>query len=92
MFKSKTPLLLTIEFNNNAIRRVANAEKEVGNTEKAQHYFAYLTQQIETEPDSADPLILRDIARFHRDERHRQQAHYYYQHAMLKDGIADRFC
>ncbi|MDL5166422.1 cellulose synthase complex outer membrane protein BcsC [Proteus faecis] len=89
-YLAKIATLSPSQFNNNAIRRVANAEKEVGNTEKAQHYFAYLTQQIETEPDSADPLILRDIARFHRDERHRQQAHYYYQHAMLKDGIADR--
>ncbi|QNH64976.1 cellulose biosynthesis protein BcsC [Proteus vulgaris] len=89
-YLAKIATLSPSQFNNNAIRRVANAEKEVGNTEKAQHYFAYLTQQIETEPDSADPLILRDIARFHRDEQHRQQAHYYYQHAMLKDGIADR--
>lgn len=89
-YLAKIATLSPSQFNNNAIRRVANAEKEVGNTEKAQHYFAYLTQQIETEPDSADPLILRDIARFQRDEQYHQQAHYYYQQAMLKEGITDR--
>ncbi|MBG2875143.1 cellulose biosynthesis protein BcsC [Proteus alimentorum] len=89
-YLAKIETLLPSQFNSNSIRRVANAEKEVGNTEKAQHYFAYLAQQIETEPNSADPLVLRDIARFQRDGQHRQQAHYYYQQAMIKDGITDR--
>ena len=89
-YLAKIETLSPNQFNSNSLRRVANAEKEVGNTEKAQHYFAYLTQQIEKEPESADALVLRDIARFQRDGQHRQQAHYYYQQAMIKDGITDK--
>ncbi|WP_368910944.1 cellulose synthase complex outer membrane protein BcsC [Proteus vulgaris] len=89
-YLAKIETLSPNQFNSNAIRRVANAEKAVGNTENAQHYFAYLAQQIEIEPDNAEPLVLRDIARFQRDEQHSQQAHYYYQQAMLKDEITDR--
>lgn len=89
-YLAKIETLSPNQFDSNSLRRVANAEKEVGNTEKSQHYFAYLTQQIEKEPESVDPLVLRDIARFQRDSQHRQQAHYYYQQAMIKDGITDK--
>lgn len=81
--------LAPTQFNANSLRRLANAEKEVGNSEKAQHYFVYLARQIELEPENADGLILRDMARFQRDTQHPQLAQHYYQQAMVKDGITE---
>lgn len=88
-YLAKIEALPPTQFNSRSLRRLANAEKEIGNTEKAQHYFAYLARQIESEPENADSLILRDLGRFQRDSQHPQQAHQYYQQAMIKEGITN---
>ncbi|OAT34799.1 cellulose synthase complex outer membrane protein BcsC [Proteus myxofaciens] len=87
IYLTKIEALSPEEFDLNSIRQLANAEKEIGNQEKAQHYFAYLTRKVEKDSKNANALLLRDIGRFHQENQDSKQARYYYQQAMQKAGI-----
>ncbi|ELY6245346.1 cellulose biosynthesis protein BcsC [Cronobacter universalis] len=69
-------------------RRIANAEAALGDTARAQQAFAVLAATAKTQPPSQETaLVLRDAARFQRQNGQPQQALQTYRDAMVASGI-----
>ncbi|ELQ6064278.1 cellulose biosynthesis protein BcsC [Cronobacter sakazakii] len=69
-------------------RRIANAEAALGETARAQQAFAVLAATAKTQPPSQESaLVLRDAARFQRQNGQPQQALQTYRDAMVASGI-----
>ncbi|EOC1533060.1 cellulose synthase complex outer membrane protein BcsC [Cronobacter turicensis] len=70
-------------------RRIANAQAALGDTARAQQAFAVLAATARTQPPSQETaLVLRDAARFQRQNGQPQQALQTYRDAMVASGIA----